>query len=206
MKKRAKGLSLDKSAKYYDLMTPSEKSRFRRSQIEMIQLKPGERVLEVGCGTGVLSILAKLAVGDEGTVDGIDLAPRMIAQAQSKTKNMGLEINFQTASIDELPFPNDGFDVVISSLMFHHLPLEIKRLGLIEIKRVLESKGRFFLSDFCAPHPLTFIPMAAMLIWTAPTRYQLFGNLPGLLTEAGFKNVTLLKKGLFLEHYLLTMH
>ena len=94
-------------------------------------------------------------------------------------------------------------DVVISSLMLHHLPMEIKRKGLGEVRRVLKDDGRFFLCDFCSPHPLTIIPMYLMMIWRPYTRYQLFGKLPELIRESGFATIRLLKKGLFLEYYLI---
>lgn len=203
MSEKSKGISLDHASSYYDMITPAEKSRIRRRQIEMIHLREGEKVLEVGCGTAVLSILAKLAVGETGEVEGIDLAPRMISRANEKAKEANLEINFQVASIDDLPYQDEYFDAVISSMMFHHLPLEVKKKGLGEVHRVLNKGGRFFLTDFCSPHWVTIPLMYFMLIWMSSTRYQLFGKLPLLIKEMGFGNVKLLKKGYFLEYYLM---
>ncbi len=203
MAKEEKGVSLDSMSSYYDLLTPAERSGIRRRQIELAGLQPGEKVLEVGCGTGVLSFLAKLAVGETGEVAGIDIAPKMVARAQEKADKANLEIAFQVASIDDLPYPDGQFDVVISSLMLHHLPLDIKKKGLGEVHRVLADDGRLFLTDFCSPHWLTIIPMYLMMIWRPYTRYQLFGKLPGLLRESGFGTVELLKKGFFLEYYLM---
>jgi ubiquinone/menaquinone biosynthesis C-methylase UbiE len=203
MAKETKGVSLDYLSDYYDLLTPAERSRTRRKQIDLIGLEEGERVLEVGCGTGVLSFLSKLAVGEAGEVAGIDIAPKMVARAKEKASKAGLDIAFEVASIDELPYADGSFDVVISSLMLHHLPMEVKRKGLGEIHRALKDDGRFFLTDFCSPHPLTVIPMYLMMIWRPYTRYQLFGKLPELMRESGFETVRLLKKGLFLEYYLM---
>jgi ubiquinone/menaquinone biosynthesis C-methylase UbiE len=204
MKEKSKGISLDYASTYYDIITPAEKSQFRRKQIGLINLREGERVLEVGCGTGTLSVLAKLAVGETGAVEGIDIAPKMIAKARKKAEKAFLEINFQVASIDRLPYPDTHFDVVMSSMMLHHLPVEIKKSGLREVRRVLKKEGRFFLSDFCSPHGITVPLMYLMLIWTSSTRYQLFGKLPGLVKEAGFRHVNLEKKGFFLEYYMIT--
>jgi len=160
--------------------------------------------LDVGCGTGVLTILAKLVVGETGIVDGIDIAPKMVMKAQKKARTAGLKIGFKTASIDALPYTDEFFDVVISSMMFHHLPLEMKKGGLREVYRVLKKGGRFFLCDFCSPHYLTIPIMYLMLIWMSSTRYQLFGKLPGLIAESNTWTLELQKKGLFLEYYLIT--
>ena len=203
MAKEARGVSLDYLSDYYDVLTPAERSEIRRKQIDLIGLEEGERVLEVGCGTGVLSFLSKLAVGETGEVAGIDIAPKMVARAEEKARKANLDISFQVGSIDELPYADGSFDVVISSLMLHHLPMDVKRKGLGEVHRVLKDDGRFFLCDFCSPHPLTIIPMYLMMIWRPYTRYQLFGKLPELVRESGFGTIRLLQKGLFLEYYLI---
>lgn len=204
MGEKSKGISLDYLAEHYDILTPTERSRFRRKQIGMVELRTGERVLEVGCGTATLSILAKRVTGETGAVEGIDLAPKMIAKAQKKARAAKLQIGFKCASIDALPYPDECFDAVMSSFMFHHLPVEIKKRGLEEVYRVLTRGGRFFLCDFCSPHYLTIPVMVLMLIWMAPTRYQLFGKLPGLIEESSFGSPKLIKKGFFLEYYLMT--
>jgi len=201
MKEKSKGVSLNYLSDYYDTITPAEKSKFRRKQISLINLREGEKVLDVGCGTGALSILAKLSVGEAGEVEGIDIAPKMITKAQKKARESNLKISFRAASIDELPYPDGYFDVVVSSMMFHHLPVDTKKKGLKEIYRVLKKEGRFFLSDFCSPHSLTIPLMYLMFIWISSTRYQLFGKLPTLIKESGFGGVKLLKKGFFLEYY-----
>ncbi len=204
MKQHPKGISLDFLADYYDRFTFTEKSKFRRNQIELMDIRKGEKVLEVGCGTGALSILSKIAVGESGEVEGIDIAPKMISNAQQKARKANLKINFKIASVNELPYPDNYFDLVIGSLMFHHLPVEVKKEGLEEIYRVLKEEGRFFLCDFCSPHILTFPLMYLMMIWISPTRYQLLGKLPGLIRECKFKTVELRKKGVFFEYYLIT--
>lgn len=203
MKKRSKGFSLDGLSEYWDLITPAERSKFRRKQIRLMDIREGEKVLEVGCGTGVLSILSKLAAGEAGEVKGIDIAPAMIARAQQKADKAKLKIGFKTASIDELPYADNHFDLVISSMMFHHLPVDIKKKGLEEIYRVLKEKGRFFLCDFFTPSLFALPLMYLLLIWIPSTRYQLLGKLPGLIGECGFESMELKRKGAFLEYYLI---
>ena len=204
MKKPSKGISLDAYSNYYDLMAPAEKSGFRKKQLGLIPVRNGEKVLDVGCGTGAMTILAKRAVGDEGEVEGIDIAPKMIQKARKKASALNLHIGFTVASIDELPFPDEYFDLIISSMMFHHLPVNIKRSGLKECYRVLRDEGRLFLSDFCSPPFLTAPIMALMFLWRKSTRFQLFGRLPGLMKTSGYRDITLLKKGIFLKHYLIS--
>jgi ubiquinone/menaquinone biosynthesis C-methylase UbiE len=204
MKQHSKGFSLDRMSNYYDLLTFTERSKFRRKQIELMGIRKGEKILEVGCGTGTLSILSKIAVDETGNVEGTDIAPGMISLAKQKAEKAKLKIDFKVASINELPCPDNYFDLVISSLMFHHLPVEIKKEGLEEIYRVLKEDGRFFLCDFCSPHILTIPLMYFMFIWIPSTRFQLLGKLPKLIKECKFKNVELIKKGALLECYLIT--
>jgi len=204
MKKHHKGISLDGFSEYYDLVTPAERSRFRQKQIELSGIRSGEKVLDVGCGTGALSILAKIAAGEAGEAAGIDIAPNMIARARHKANEAGLDIDFRVASIDELPYPDGYFDLVTSSMMFHHLPVEIKEKGLREIHRVLKAKGRFFLCDFLIPHPLTAPLMFLLLVWVRSTRFQLFGKLLGLIRECGFPTPELIGQGAFLKYYRIT--
>jgi ubiquinone/menaquinone biosynthesis C-methylase UbiE len=203
MKNKSGGISLDFMAGYYDKLTLTERSRFRRKQMALIGLKEGESVLDVGCGTGVLSILSRLAVGETGRVCGIDIAPRMIRKAKEKAGRYKLDIDFRSASVTGLPFPDERFDVVISSLMFHHLPVPAKREGLGEIHRVMKKDGRFFLADFGSPHVVTAPLMFVLLVWLGSTRYQLLGKLPGLIREAGFRDVKLVKRGLFLTYFII---
>ena len=200
---KSKGISLDYMAGYYDMLTPAEKSAFRKKQIKLVGLQEGEKVLEAGCGTAALSILAKLGVGENGSVYGIDIAEKMINKAGEKANACKLNINFQKASIANLPFSDGSFDVVISSMMFHHLPVNIKEKGLQEIYRVLKKEGRLYLADFCTPGYLTAPLMLLMFIWMVPTRFQLLGKLPALIAKTGFKNIKLIKKGFFLKHYII---
>ena len=201
MKRHSRGFAPDGFSGYYDLVTPAERSRFRRKQIELSGIRSGEKVLDVGCGTGSLSILSRIAVGENGEAAGIDIAAGMISAARRKADRAGLDIDFRIASIDNLPFPDGSFDVVTSTMMFHHLPVQIKAKGLREIHRVLKADGRFFLCDFCTPHPLA-APFALLLFfWMPAIRYQLFGKLPGLIGECGFAAPRLVRRGALLSSY-----
>jgi ubiquinone/menaquinone biosynthesis C-methylase UbiE len=139
-------------ARYYDaatfLLTFGRERRMRRETVERAGVKPGHSVLDVGCGTGSLTLAAKAAAGPVGDVHGIDPAPEMIEVSRKKAaRKRVVDIDFQAGVIEDLPFPDATFDVVLSSLMLHHLPGDLKRRGLAEVARVLKPGGRFFAVD-----------------------------------------------------------
>jgi len=141
-------------AAYYDfvtgLMTFGQSPRLRKATVNHARIKPGESVLDVGCGTGAVTLLAKV-LAKEGSVYGLDPAPEMIAVARKKAARKRLDIDFRVGVIEALPFPDASLDVVTSSLMMHHLPEDLKIRGLAEIYRVLKPGGRVLVADFMRP-------------------------------------------------------
>jgi ubiquinone/menaquinone biosynthesis C-methylase UbiE len=124
---------------------------FRERLIQMAHLKPGERVLDVGCGTGTLAIAAKRRCGASSAVSGIDASSEMIARAKKKAVNAGVEIDLQVAICEALPFQTGSFDVAFSTMMLHHLGAKARRECANEIRRVLTPGGRWFVVDFEGP-------------------------------------------------------
>src|SRR5262245_8558963 len=106
------------SPRFYDflawLLMCGREGAFRQKALDLARLKPGESVLDVGCGTGTLAIAAKQRVGPTGTVHGIDPSPEMIARASAKARKAGLGIVFRNESIEVLSPPDAQFDVVLS--------------------------------------------------------------------------------------------
>ena len=139
-------------AKRYDFvvqfMAFGQARRLRRKSIDAAQIKPGECILDVGCGTGDLTLLAKAQAGSTGQIYGIDAAPEMIDVARSKAARAKAEVDFRVAVIERLPFPAESFDVVLSSLMMHHLPADLKPQALAELRRVVKPGGRLLIVDF----------------------------------------------------------
>jgi ubiquinone/menaquinone biosynthesis C-methylase UbiE len=121
---------------------------FRHEVLRLAALTPGESVLDVGCGTGTLAIAAKERLVAGGSVHGIDASPEMIARARAKAKRRRLDIVFENAVAEALPFPNARFDVVLSTIMLHHLPRKIREQAAREIRRVLKPEGRVVIVDF----------------------------------------------------------
>ena len=159
-----------------------------RMVVEMAQIRPGEAVLDVGCGTGNLTLTAKHAAGSSGTVSGLDASPEMIAEARKKARQSGMDAAFEVGLIEQMPYPDRAFDVVISRLVIHHLPGELKRRGFTEILRVLKPGGRFFAADFRPPTN----PILAHLILVLVSHRMMQSRIeevPPLLAEAGFVEV-----------------
>src|SRR5258707_15351923 len=120
----------------------------RQKTATLAQLQPGEQVLDVGCGTGTLAIEVARRVGRAGRVAGVDPGKEQIARARRSAARRNMPIEFQIGVIEQLPFPDRSFDVVLSTLMMHHVPAPLKRQGLAEIARVLKPGGRLVIADF----------------------------------------------------------
>lgn len=122
--------------------------KLRQRVITQACIRPGEQVLDVGCGTGTLTLEAARWVGCEGCVTGIDPGDQQIAHARAKAARRHVDVDFQVGVIERLPFFDQTFDVVLSTLMMHHLPAPLKNQGLAEIARVLKPGGRLIIADF----------------------------------------------------------
>ena len=145
-------------APWYDLLmtalTLGREKKLRQMEIELSGIKPGESVLEIGCGTGTLTLAAKERAGPTGSVAGIDLAPGMVARAQKKAARNGADVSFQEGSIAAIPFADNRFDVVMCSFMIFHMPEDVQRKGIAEIARVLKPGGHLFIFDAVSLDPL----------------------------------------------------
>src|SRR5512136_995024 len=95
---------------YMRTMTLGRERALREMTVNLAQVKPGDCVLEVGCGTGTLTLAAKRQTGPSGKVFGIDIIPGMIELCQRKAAQANAEVAFQLGSIDDIPFPPNQFD------------------------------------------------------------------------------------------------
>lgn len=138
-------------ASWYDctvgLLTLGQGGRLRRRTIELAGIRAGDRVLDIGCGTADLTLAAARVAGAGGRVYGIDAAPEMIAVARRKAERARLAIELDVQAVEHLSFPDRSMNVVLSSLMMHHLPGDLKKEALREVYRVLKPGGRVLIVD-----------------------------------------------------------
>lgn len=163
---------------------------FKRQLVTLANLQPGDQVLDLGCGTGTLTLMLQLSQPD-AVITGLDGDARILEIAQKKAEQAGVNgISWEEGFAFELPYPDSTFDLVVSSLMTHHLTLENKRRTFREVHRVLKPGGRFFIADFGVPRDrlMRMVAMVTMKLEHAEENLQ--GKLPLMLSEAGFPHVT----------------
>jgi ubiquinone/menaquinone biosynthesis C-methylase UbiE len=187
-----RGITIDWLAPVYDQMcwVMGLGLAMRRRILAVAELKRGERLLDVGCGRGVLTRLAAEAVGPEGLAVGIDPGPAMIGVARLKAARTRSRAIFELGVIERLAFGDGAFDLVLSSFMLHHLPADAKGAGLGEVWRVLKPSGRLVLVDFDTTRPIAHLMLAIFgLVPTYARVLHAAGDPVPLLRAAGFVDV-----------------
>lgn len=175
---------------FYDSIVglTTRESVFKTTLVKLAAPMPGESLLDVGCGTGTLTrLFAELE--PELHIVGLDADPAQIKQAQKKLTTFGNQISLQQGYAQSLPQESQTFDLVVSSLFFHHLTTDQKRDALGEILRVLKPGGRLLIADWGKPSSiaqrLAFF-LVQMLDGFETTRDSVEGSLPTLMKETGF--------------------
>ena len=146
------------NADEYDRLTGSITGRMTGALLDAAAARPGERVLDVGCGPGHLCA----AAAERGLVaTGVDLAAGMVQRAARSYPG----IAFHQADVEDLPFADASFDAVVGAFVVNHLPRPER--GAAELRRVLRPRGRLVLA-----------------MWDAPERVALFGLLEEAMRRA----------------------
>src|SRR5208337_841083 len=128
------------------------------------RIKPGESVLDIGCGAGVDTIIAAIMVGPQGKTVGIDFVPEMVQRAKQNLQITQLHnVSFELGSGEDLPFASEGFDSVISNGAYNLIPDKAKALQ--EAFRVLKHAGRFMIADQVLSGGLPSCPTEMVETW-----------------------------------------
>ena len=129
---------------YENYMVPGLFAPWSSHLIQIANPQPGERVLDVACGTGIVARQIAPRVGPQGIIIGLDLDPDKINVARAMAKRDGLAIEWKTGPAEQLPFPDSSFDLIICQfgLMF----FSDRHAALLEMYRVLRTDGRVVLS------------------------------------------------------------
>ena len=129
------------------------------------RIEPGQRVLDIGSGAGMDSLIAALMVGPEGSVTGIDMTPEMIENARNGAAELGLNnVTFVEGEAEALPFEDSTFDVVISNGVIDLIPDKDAVFG--EIYRVLAPGGRIQIADVTIQQPVSDEGRRNIDLWT----------------------------------------
>jgi ubiquinone/menaquinone biosynthesis C-methylase UbiE len=181
----------------YDRLTPlydpllrwvMREGKFKRHLIDQTQIRAGQRVLDLGCGTATLTIMIKQRQPDTIVV-GVDGDEKVLAIGRRKAERSGVGLTLDRGLAFDLPYPDRSFDRVVSSLVLHHLNTEDKRRTLREVYRVLRPSGELHVVDFGKPHNL-YTRLASIVTRRLE---QAADNMHGLLLamtiEAGFDSV-----------------
>ncbi|MEO8671176.1 MAG: class I SAM-dependent methyltransferase [Tahibacter sp.] len=169
----------------------SREQRFKTVLLNGVALASGQRVLDVGCGTGTLACMAAQRAPGAQMV-GLDGDASILDRARRKATERDISIEFVHGMSVELPFPDGHFDSVLSSLFFHHLDASAKQRTFAEIFRVLKPDGQLHIADWGAAQDA--LMRAAFLIIQAvdgfaTTGDNVRGKLPGMVVQAGFHAV-----------------
>ncbi len=166
--------------------------------LEFAELRDGEDVLDIACGTGIVARLAWPGVAPAGTVVGLDVNPGMLEVAREVSSQLGANIRWTEGNVTNMPISDDEFDVVICQHGLQYFP--DRPAALLELRRVLRPTGRLILSvwrpiRFNAGHAVfadvleRHVNAEAAATRRAPFKLSDRGELRSLLTDAGFQKV-----------------
>ena len=206
---------------YDPLVTLLGGNRSRQELIEQANITAGQRILDIGCGTGSFAVLLKRQRADVEVI-GLDPDPKALRRAKAKAKRAGVLVQLDQGFADELRYESKSFDRVFSSLMFHHLDEQTQQKTLTEVLRVLKAGGSFHLLDFASSdggsheaashepdsHTTHSLHSHLMQLFHPRDRVQVDSDarILGLMTAAGFANAQKVKDGRLLFGLLRTAY
>ena len=185
--------TLDHAAFVYDFFEPilllGKQAEYDKHILSLLELNSADSVLDIGCGTGVLTrMIADRLDADVGGVSvGVDAAAKMILVA-GKKRGSG-NCRFEVMAAEDLSFEDQSFDAVVSSLFFHHVPLDLKEKALSESFRILRPGGRLIIADMHIPTTWMGALVSHVSRWffmQPQIGENIRGVLPSVIERAGF--------------------
>lgn len=179
----------------YDRLTPlfdpllrwtMRELELKHRLIVQAQIEPGQRVLDLGCGTATLTILIK-QMYPAAEIVGLDGDPKILAIANAKVATADVDLALDHGLAYDMPYPDQSFDRVVSSLVIHHLAAQNKRRAFKEIYRVLRPGGKLHILDFGRPHNLYTSIVSPLIRRLEEAADNVQGLLPAMMHTAGFE-------------------
>ena len=195
-----RGRVIDSWANIYDIvnyivfMIFGGGNNLRNEIAGMAKLREAKSVLDVGCGTGNLSLEIVKRLPSGGRVIGVDAGEKMVALAKNKLQERQMPIQFLRVSAESVPFKDEVFDCVFNVFLLHHLPMELKIAAFKEMYRVLKKGGELVTVDVDKPSTLLGKLIGLSRYHVKEIRDNMKVPLELLLTDAGFNNIKILKK------------
>lgn len=192
-KKYIPALRYDQLTRFYDplLQITLKETKFKKLLIQQASVRPGHRVLDIGCGTATLTIMLKQQCPDAEVI-GLDGDPQILKLAAIKIREAAVTVDLREGLASEAPFEAGTFDRIVSSLMFHHLSTIEKVRTLKRLQELLRPGGELHIADWGkAQNMLMRVAFLSIQILDGfeTTNDNVKGNLPKLMTDAGFASV-----------------
>lgn len=166
----------------------AKEGTFKPKLVAHAGIQKNFKVLDLGCGTGTLTILVKKSQ-PLADVIGIDIDLNVLSLAKEKAAHAKVHITFDLGTAFNLPYPDNFFDRVVSSLVFHHLTREHKLRALKEVGRVLKANGEIHIADLGKPQNILMRLPSVVMGRLEETEDNVKGLLPQMLNIAGFNEI-----------------
>ncbi len=162
---------------------------FKQHLVNQVNPQPGDKILDLGCGTGTLTLMIQVQQPEAG-LTGLDGDEKVLEIARRKSLQGGFtKIQWRKGLAFNLPYPGEAFDLVTSCLVIHHLILPDKRKTFKEVFRILKPEGSFHIADFGLAHNGFMRLISVIMSRFEHTVDNFNGQIPLLLHEAGFENI-----------------